>query len=97
MKVKCINLMLFILLQNIAVNGQKFTDESFSIEWKSNFSREVDIKSEDGFFSQVLDLFTGVSEKKLLKPFNLIKISKDSLIILDQGLFTPILVMNIYS
>ncbi|MCK5086572.1 MAG: hypothetical protein KAQ90_03580, partial [Melioribacteraceae bacterium] len=92
MKIKDINFIVFIFLFNLSVTGQEVDEESFSIEWISNFSREVDVKSEEGFFSNLLNLFTGVSEKKLLKPFNLVKLDEDSYIILDQDLFAPILV-----
>ena len=81
-------LIICLILSFITLTAQS----NFSVEWIENFSDEKDIKTEEGLFSQFLNLVTGVTDEKLVKPFNLIKISEDSYFILDQGRLTPLLI-----
>lgn len=83
---------LFLFFFFITVSAQNKGGEHFSVEWIRNFSREVDVKSEEGIFSQFLNLVAGTTEEKLVKPFNLVKYDKESYFVLDQGLFTPLLI-----
>ncbi|MCK5455961.1 MAG: hypothetical protein KAI45_02465 [Melioribacteraceae bacterium] len=86
-----------IMLTNllyINLFSQNDAESRFSIEWIKNFSHENEIKTDDGIFSQFVDLVLGEREEKLVKPFNLIKCDEDSYFILDQGRFSVFHVTN---
>ncbi len=93
----CRIILYIVLLTNLLIvtlPAQDGDGNHFSIEWTKNFSNENEIKTNDGIFSQFLDIVVGATEEKLIKPFNLIKFDKDSYFVLDQGRFSPILVTN---
>ena len=81
-----------LIFSFIPLTAQSNLESNFSVEWIKNFSRENEVKTEEGVFSQFLNLVAGVTEEKLLKPFNLVKYGDDSYFVLDQGLFTPLLI-----
>ncbi len=89
---KIIFLNIFLILSFVFTSAQTKNEEQFSIEWIKNFSTEKDLKTDESVFAKLLNLVTGVTEDKLVKPFNLVKYNKDSFFILDQGRFTPLLV-----
>ncbi|NOX64574.1 MAG: 6-bladed beta-propeller [Chlorobi bacterium] len=91
---RIILLNIYLILSIITVSAQDKDGDHFSVEWIKNFSREKDVKTEEGIFSQFLNLVAGVTEEKLVKPFNLVKYDEDSYFVLDQGRFTPLLVTN---
>ncbi|MEN8194092.1 MAG: hypothetical protein ABFS12_14805 [Bacteroidota bacterium] len=83
-----------LLLLSFSFHAQDLKESYFSVEWISDFSHEKDIKTEDGIFSNLIDIVLGETEKKLIKPFNLVRIDQNSYLILDQGLMTPLLVSS---
>ena len=69
-------------------------NDHFSVEWMGEIKSEKNVKEEGGFFSKLLDFFSGENEKKLLKPFNVIETDKDSYVVLDQGLLHPVYISS---
>ncbi len=85
-------IILFLFSSNYFSQEKKSTH--FSIEWMGEIKSEKNVKEEGGWFSKLIDFFSGENEKKLLKPFNLIKTDEDSYVVLDQGLLHPIYISN---
>jgi len=83
-----------LILSFAALSAQTKNEDHFSIEWIKNFSTEKDVKTEEGVFSKLINLVAGVTEDKLVKPFNLVKYDEDSYFVLDQGRFAPLLITN---
>jgi DNA-binding beta-propeller fold protein YncE len=94
MKKVILFIILIINLMFVELLAQNNEQNHFSIEWIKNFSRENEVKTNEGIFSHLLNLVVGVTEEKLIKPFNLIKFDKNSYFVLDQGRFLPILVTD---
>lgn len=84
-------LIALILLTNSELKAQKENLERFSVEWMESYITEEDFGKEDGIFGKILQFILGDSKKRLVTPFNLVKLDKNRFFVLDHGYLQPMI------
>ncbi len=82
---------IIIFLINLNSSAQIKNEDAFSVEWLKIYSNEEDFGKKSNIWDDISNLLFGNSDKHLITPFNLLKLSDGSFFILDHGYNKPLI------
>jgi DNA-binding beta-propeller fold protein YncE len=91
MKIIYMSLLFFLLSFELYSHDRSIDTTRFTVQFVKTLNGTEDFTENEGFFSKVAGFFLGHDIMKFVKPINLIAFDTNKLIVLDPGLYTPIL------
>lgn len=91
MKIIYISLLFFLLSIDLHLFAMSIDTTRYTVQLVKILNGTDDFEDNKGFFSKVGSFLFGSDIKKFVKPFNLFAFDTNKLIVMDPGLFTPVL------